>query len=126
MTLIDRITDKQEIERRIKAFKITALLGPRQSGKTTLARQFLADEYFDLENPRDLARLEHPQLTLERLSGLIVIDEIQRKPELFPLLRYLVDTYPNQHYLLLGSTSPELIRESSESLAGRISYYVLH
>jgi len=99
--------------------------GPRQCGKTTLARTFAAADFFDLENPEDLARLDNPQLALEPLEGLIVIDEIQRKPELFPLLRYLVDTNPGQKYLILGSASRDLIRQSSESLAGRIAYYEL-
>jgi hypothetical protein len=109
----------------LELFPVTALVGPRQCGKTTLAGQITYDHYFDLENPRDLAVLDHPQLALEKLSGLIVIDEIQRKPDLFPLLRYLVDTYPHQKYLILGSTSRHLMQQSSESLAGRIGYYHL-
>ncbi len=125
MKLIPRITDFEEVKNRIKHFPITAILGPRQCGKTTLARQFNANHHFDLENPRDMARLEHPQLALEDLEGLIIIDEIQRIPELFPLLRYLVDTSPQQKYLILGSASKDLIRQSSESLAGRIAYYQL-
>ncbi len=107
------------------AFPVTAILGPRQSGKTTLAHEFPADHFLDLENPRDAAMLAEPQLALEPLSGLIVIDEIQRAPELFPLLRYLVDTHHDQRYLILGSASRELIRQSSESLAGRVAYYEL-
>ena len=83
------------------------------------------DHRFDLENPRDAARLETPQLALEELEGLIAIDEIQRAPELFPLLRYLVDTYPKQRYVILGSASRDLIQQSSESLAGRIGYHYL-
>ena len=122
---ITRSIDYDEIQKRLASAKVTALLGPRQSGKTTLARQFQADHYFDLENPRDQAQMQTPQLTLERCRGLIVIDEIQRQPELFPLLRYLVDTIPKQRYLILGSASRDLIRQSSESLAGRISYYTL-
>lgn len=106
-------------------FPVTAILGPRQSGKTTLAREFDAQHVFDLENPTDLAMLADPKLALEPLSGLIVIDEIQRIPELFPLLRYLVDTRPDQRYLILGSASRDLIRQSSESLAGRIAYHEL-
>ncbi|MBN1695958.1 MAG: ATP-binding protein [Spirochaetales bacterium] len=123
--MISRKTDLLEVKKRISAYKITAILGPRQSGKTTLAREFEAADYFDLENPGDLARLDNPQLALEHLEGLIVIDEIQRKPDLFPLLRYLVDKNPGQRYLILGSASRSLIRQSSESLAGRISYYYL-
>lgn len=101
---------------------MVALLGARQAGKTTLALQFDPDHHFDLENPRDRRRLENPQLALEDLEGLIVIDEVQRKPDLFPLLRYLVDSKPAQRYLLLGSASRDLIRQSSETLAGRIAY----
>jgi len=78
---------------------------------------------FDLENPRDLARLEQPQLALEELRGLIIIDEIQRLPDLFPLLRYLVDQRKNRKFVILGSASRDLIHQSSESLAGRIAYF---
>lgn len=109
----------------LKAFHVTAILGPRQCGKTTLALSFKAEHRFDLENPRDVARMEQPQLALENLKGLIVIDEIQRMPDLFPLLRYLVDSHGDQKYLILGSASRDLIRQSSETLAGRIAYYHL-
>jgi predicted AAA+ superfamily ATPase len=122
---IPRQTDEQRISQLLKIFQVTAILGPRQCGKTTLARQLGAQHYFDLENPRDLAALENPQITLEDLTGLIVIDEIQRKPDLFPLLRFLVDQNKTQQYLILGSASRDLIRQSSESLAGRIGYYHL-
>ncbi|MCK5523443.1 MAG: ATP-binding protein [Thiomargarita sp.] len=122
---LQRHIDYKEIQKRLETYKVTALLGPRQSGKTTLARQFQANHYFDLENPRDLAQFQNPQLTLERCRGLIIIDEIQRQPELFPLIRFLVDTRPEQHYFILGSASRDLIRQSSESLAGRISYHTL-
>ncbi len=105
-----------------------AILGPRQVGKTTLARQY-ADRIagpvarFDLENPRDLSRLEDPLGALEGLSGLVVLDEIQRRPELFPVLRVLIDrpAHPAR-FLILGSASPELLRQSSETLAGRIAF----
>jgi len=102
-----------------------ALLGPRQCGKTTLARQ-LAERskstYFDLENPVDLARLSEPMTALESLRGLIVIDEVQRHPDLFPILRVLLDRKPiRARFLILGSASPELLRQSSETLAGRIA-----
>lgn len=109
----------------MEEFPVTAILGPRQCGKTTLAALLSYDYFFDLENPRDLAKFENPQLLLEDLKGLIVIDEIQRKPGLFPLLRYLVDKNKKQKYLILGSASPDLIKKSSESLAGRISYFEL-
>ncbi|MFH1998937.1 MAG: ATP-binding protein, partial [Planctomycetota bacterium] len=123
--MINRNLDNKHLADLIRGFPITAILGARQSGKTTLAKQLQFDHYFDLENPRDLARLDHPQLALEDLQGLIVIDEIQRKPELFTLLRYLVDNNDNQKYLILGSASRDLIQQSSESLAGRIAYYEL-
>lgn len=123
--MIERSVDKSILVSLMNAFPITAILGPRQSGKTTIAKTFDSDHYFDLENPRDLAMLEEPQLALEPLSGRITIDEIQRAPNLFPLLRYLVDTYPSQRYLILGSASRDLIRQSSESLAGRVAYHEL-
>ena len=125
MPFIERRIDKTRIREFINDFPVTAILGPRQCGKTTIAQEFDANEYFDLENPRDIARLENPQLALEDLQGLIIIDEIQRQPELFPLIRYLVDTRASQSYLILGSASRNLIRQSSESLAGRIAYYHL-
>lgn len=117
-----------------KTHPVVALLGPRQCGKTTLARQFAADDpnranYFDLEDPTDLARLESPKLALEPLSGLIVIDEVQRRPDLFPVLRVLVDQSLSgrrrRRFLLLGSASRDLLRQSSETLAGRIAYLEL-
>lgn len=125
MKLVERKIDRFEIEKRIQAFPVTAILGPRQCGKTTIAREFDFDHYFDLENPRDAVRLENPQLALEELKGLIIIDEIQRVPDLFPLIRYLVDNKTDQKYLILGSASRDIIRQSSESLAGRIAYFHL-
>ena len=111
---------------------MVGILGPRQCGKTTLARDYVAARseprvhYFDLEDPEHLNRLADPKLALEPLEGLIVIDEIQRSPELFPLLRVLIDRKPpGQRYLILGSASRELIRQSSETLAGRIAYLEL-
>jgi predicted AAA+ superfamily ATPase len=105
---------------------VVAILGPRQSGKTTLAKQVAADHYFDLENPRDLARLENPQIALESLSGLVVIDEVQLHPGLFPLLRHLVDERKDTRYLILGSASRDLIRQGNETLAGRILFLHLN
>src|SRR5436305_12616559 len=110
--------------------RAVGLLGARQVGKTTLARKLASRRtgpvaFFDLENPEDLARLEEPMLALEDLRGLVVIDEIQRRPDLFPVLRVLIDRPRAPRYLLLGSASPELLRQSSESLAGRIVYHVL-
>jgi predicted AAA+ superfamily ATPase len=121
-----------QIENKFRTHAVTAILGPRQCGKTTLARMYAkihsetAVHYFDLENPIDLARLETPQLTLEPLQGLIIIDEIQYLPDIFKLIRVLVDKDPlQQRYLILGSASRELIKQSAESLAGRISYLEL-
>ncbi|MBI4559021.1 MAG: ATP-binding protein [Candidatus Hydrogenedentes bacterium] len=123
--MIPRPTDKAKLADLMASFPVTAILGPRQVGKTTLAREFTADHSFDLENPRDAAMLAEPQLALEPLSGLIVIDEVQRAPNLFPLMRHLVDTRKVQRYLILGSASPNLIRQTAESLAGRIAYHEL-
>ncbi len=125
MELVDRKQDQEILVKWMKVFPVVAILGPRQCGKTTLARMLNADHYFDLENPRDAARLDQPQLALEDLKGLIVIDEIQRTPELFPLLRYLVDQAKDRKFVILGSASRDLIRQSSESLAGRIGYHYL-
>jgi predicted AAA+ superfamily ATPase len=100
------------------------LTGPRQCGKTTLARQLLDPDsvsYFDLEDPASLGRLDEPMTALQPLRGLVVIDEIQRRPDLFPILRLLVDREGSPaRFLILGSASGELLRQSSESLAGRI------
>lgn len=107
-----------------------ALVGARQVGKTTLAGQ-LADEWagpvhrFDLELPSDVARLAEPELALGGLDGLVVLDEIQRRPDLFPVLRSLIDRWPERRYLVLGSAAPDLLRQSSETLAGRIAYHDL-
>jgi predicted AAA+ superfamily ATPase len=111
-----------------KQFPAVCLLGARQVGKTTLAKQFAemsgdAVHIFDLENDRDIAMLDNPQLAFSQLEGLIVIDEIQRRPNLFPALRVLIDSsQKNQRWLILGSASRELLHQSSESLAGRIAY----
>jgi len=88
MEIIKRQQDQAALSKLMASFPVVAILGPRQCGKTTLAEAIGADHYFDLENPRDAARLDQPQLALEDLSGVIVIDEIQRLPDLFPLLRY--------------------------------------
>ncbi|MBI4801056.1 MAG: ATP-binding protein [Elusimicrobia bacterium] len=108
----------------VKRSRVTVLIGPRQCGKTTLARQLVNAEsvnYFDLEDPASLARLAEPATALRDLKGLVVIDEIQRKPELFPIIRVLADRTPlPARFLVLGSASPALLRQSSESLAGRI------
>ena len=100
---------------------MVALLGARQVGKTTLARSVLAGTtgptaFFDLEDPRDLARLSDPMLALADLRGRVVLDEVQRRPELFPVLRVLADRPRGARFLALGSASPDLLRQASESL----------
>ena len=123
--VIKRPAEEHALKKLISEFPVTALLGPRQCGKTTLASGLGADHYFDLEDPRAARQMDDPLLALEALRGLIVIDEFQRRPELFPVLRSLVDRKLGQRYLILGSASRELLRQSSESLAGRIAYYEL-
>ncbi len=123
--MVERLNEERILLELIGIFPVTAILGARQVGKSTLAKQVEHDWYFDLENPTDLLQFENPKFLLEPLQGLIVIDEIQRKPDLFPLLRFLVDNNPGQRYLLLGSASPDLIKGSSETLAGRIGYHLL-
>jgi predicted AAA+ superfamily ATPase len=117
------------IRRLLRHYPVVALVGPRQVGKSTLARQLAGprpENYFDLEKPSDIARLQDPFLTLESLKGLVVIDEVQRRPDLFMSLRVLADRRPiRARFLVLGSASPELLQQSSESLAGRIRYYEL-
>lgn len=104
--------------------RVVVMVGPRQSGKTTLARQLLdpnSINYFDLEDPASLARLDEPMTALGPLENLVVIDEVQRRPELFPILRVLVDRRPSPaRFLILGSASGDLMRQTSESLAGRM------
>jgi predicted AAA+ superfamily ATPase len=124
--MIPRPDVVNRIDAVLKVHPIAALLGPRQCGKTTLARMISEREpctYFDLENPVDLRRLSAPMSTLGDLSGLVVMDEIQRRPDLFELLRVLVDRPESSvRFLILGSASPGLIRGVSESLAGRIGF----
>ncbi len=124
--MIKRTVYAREIERKLKANPIVAILGPRQAGKTTLARAIAKGQlhhFFDLEDPVSAARLAHPQSALEPLRGLVVIDEIQRQPELFALLRVLADRRPQPAtFLILGSASPGLVRGVSESLAGRVAF----
>ncbi|HJX32023.1 MAG TPA: ATP-binding protein [Thermodesulfobacteriota bacterium] len=124
---IPRTVEIALLKRLLRNNPIVAILGPRQCGKTTLSRQFSSQwsknvTVFDLENPRDTQRLQEPLLALENIEGLIIIDEIQRSPDLFPVLRVLADRHKKTKYLILGSASRDLIRQSSESLAGRISY----
>ena len=109
--------------------RVVLLVGPRQSGKTTLARELLDEDsinYFDLEDPASLARLDEPMTALRPLGGLVVIDEIQRRPDLFPILRVLADRKGTPaRYLILGSASGNLMRQTSESLAGRMERIVI-
>lgn len=123
-----------QLHRAFQVHPVVAILGPRQCGKTTLARRFVEAErarlpsvtFFDLEDPTDLAALAQPKLALENLQGLVVLDEIQRVPELFSVVRVLVDRPGrNLRFLILGSASRDLIRQSSETLAGRIQYIEL-
>ncbi len=129
MIEIPRPHNLQDLAALFETFPIVAILGARQVGKTTLARQFVRDQphtWFDLEDPKALARLQEPHLALSPLEDLIVLDEIQRMPELFPLLRVLADRPDSQaRFLLLGSASPALLKQSGESLAGRIAYHEL-
>ncbi len=127
--MIPRPQRLAELRSALKRSQVAALVGPRQSGKTTLARQIVPPEspaYFDLEDPRALARLAEPLTALAPLRGVIVIDEIQRRPDLFPVLRVLADRRPlPARFLILGSASPELLRQSSETLAGRLETITL-
>jgi predicted AAA+ superfamily ATPase len=115
----------ETIRERLKSFPVVSVLGPRQVGKTTLARAIAGEQpshFFDLEDVDALARLAAPKVALERLEGLVVLDEVQRKPELFELLRVLADRKPTKaRFLLTGSASPALVRGVSESLAGRVA-----
>ncbi|PCI39470.1 MAG: hypothetical protein COB50_01095 [Thiotrichales bacterium] len=131
---MQRLKFLNEITSAFLVHPIVTLLGPRQCGKTTLARQYITAlkttlpkiNYFDLENLEDLARLKNPLLTLKQLRGLIVIDEIQLLPDLFSTLRVLIDAPDiEQRYLILGSASRDLLNQSSETLAGRIQYIQL-
>lgn len=129
--MIDRQRHRTALATLLDQFPVVGLLGARQVGKTTLARRLVERwdgpvTLFDLEDPTDRARLEDPKLALEPLEGLVVIDEVQHAPDLFPLLRVLVDRPGNSaRFLVLGSASPDLLRQSSETLAGRIAYHEL-
>ncbi|HHD82763.1 MAG TPA: ATP-binding protein [Bacteroidetes bacterium] len=125
MKTIQRKDDIRTIKELLEIFPVVTILGSRQCGKTTLAKQFPFNHYFDLENPRDIARLKQPQIIFESIKGLIIIDEIQRSPDLFPLLRYIVDNQHDKKFLILGSASPSLVKHSSETMAGRIGYHYL-
>jgi predicted AAA+ superfamily ATPase len=128
------IARKEEMDRLLDLlirFPVVGIIGARQVGKTTIAHQ-LAEKigepttFFDLENPEDLARVEDPMLALKALRGVVILDEIQRKPNLFPILRVLADRPETPcRFLVLGSASQDLLRQSAESLAGRIAYHHL-
>jgi len=128
---IQRVEELKKLTSSLKNTQAVVILGPRQCGKTTLAGQFSklhpapSIPIFDLENPTDLARLTDPMLALEKLKGIIIIDEIQRRPDLFPVLRVLIDNDKDKRFVILGSASRDLIRQSSETLAGRIHYLEL-
>ena len=127
--MISRQTILVQIRQALRRSRVVALLGPRQSGKTTLARLIVqagSANYFDLEDPASLARLTEPVTALAALRGVVVIDEVQRRPDLFPVLRVLADRVPlPARFLVLGSASPALLRQSSESLAGRLETITL-
>ncbi len=113
-----------DVRKALRRGRVVALVGPRQAGKTTIARSLVdggSPNYFDLESPLDAARLAEPMTALAPLRGTVVIDEVQRRPDLFPVLRVLADRSPlPARFLVLGSASPGLLRQSSESLAGRL------
>lgn len=128
--MLPRTRHVAEIRRLLGRFPVVAILGARQVGKTTLARQVMgewpeASTIFDLENPVDLARLADPMTALGPLTGLLVLDEIQRLPDVFSALRVLADRKDETRFLVLGSAAPSLLRQSAESLAGRVAYSIL-
>lgn len=129
--MINRDNETKTISSLLNRHQVVGIVGARQVGKTTLVRSLLAhthksSTYFDLENPEDIARLADPMLALKSLKGIVAIDEIQRFPELFPILRVLADRPKTAtRFLVLGSASPHLLRQGSESLAGRIAYHEL-
>jgi predicted AAA+ superfamily ATPase len=129
--MIQREKELKELSGLLDRHRVVGMIGARQVGKSTLVEEYLKSisspsHVFDLENPDDMARLSEPMLALKGLTGIVVIDEVQRYPDLFPVLRVLADRTPNPaRFLILGSASPELLRQSSETLAGRIFYHEL-
>ena len=123
--MIDRPDLLKRLDTALRRAPAVLLVGPRQCGKTTLARALAAQRtrtaYFDLEHPADLAALDEPMTALDPMRGLVVLDEVQRRQDLFPVLRVLADRKPTRaRFLILGSASPALLRQGSESLAGRV------
>jgi len=129
--MIVRELHVRQVTSLLERFPVVAILGARQVGKTTLANEIVASikspaVRFDLESPADLARLAEPMLALEGLRGVIVLDEVQRRPEIFPALRVLADRRRiRARFLVLGSASPDLLEQTTETLAGRIAHYEL-
>lgn len=129
--MIERREHLRRLRSLLRRFPVVGILGARQVGKTTLARQLVESHrgpvtYFDLESAEDLARIADPMLALRPLRGLVVLDEVQRRPDLFTQLRVLVDEpRTRRRFLVLGSASPDLLRQTSETLAGRIAYHEL-
>jgi uncharacterized protein len=128
--MLDRARHLRALTGLVSRNRVTAILGARQVGKTTLARQFLAGRkgptrYFDLEDPADRRRFDDPMLVLRGLGGVVVIDEVQRVPDLFAPLRVLADRPRGARFIVLGSAAPDLLRQTSESLAGRITFHEL-
>ncbi|NLX24879.1 MAG: ATP-binding protein [Lentisphaerae bacterium] len=129
--MIERKKELEMLAGLLERHRVVGIIGARQVGKSTLVNEYLKTagqpfHVFDLENPDDLARLAEPMLALKNLSGIVVIDEVQRHPDLFPVLRVLADRTPSPaRFVIIGSASPELLRQSSETLAGRIYYHEL-
>ena len=129
VVMIGRTFILSELKNALARSRVVVLTGPRQCGKTTLTRELLEEDsvnYFDLGGPANLARLDEPMTALRPLNGLVVIDEIQRRPDLFPVLRVLADRGgAPARFLILGSASGNLMRQTSESLAGRMERIVI-
>ena len=129
--MIRRVREIYQLKSLIRNYPVIGIIGARQVGKTTLAHMLVKSlggesHFFDLEDSEDLTRLADPGLSLKKLRGLVVIDEVQRRPEIFPALRVLADRAGKRNrYLVLGSASPHLLRQSSESLAGRVAFHEL-
>ncbi len=130
MQLVPRTGHLAEVERLLRRYRVVALLGARQVGKSTLARQVVERyrgerDFLDLEQPSGLRALDRPEAFLGAKTGLVVLDEVQRRPELFPVLRVLADRPGGARFLVLGSASPQLLAQTSETLAGRIAFHQL-